>query len=349
METKYVRRGAGFRDGLKGAARCLREGGLVLFPTETVYGLGANIYRHDAILRIFSIKGRPADNPIIVHIHDRGETEELWTDVTPIAERLMERFWPGPLTLVYFRKQSVDGAITAGLDTVSVRMPSNTIAHELLRLASVPVAAPSANLSGRPSITAFSETKMEMGGMVDYIIDGGRCRYGVESTVLDITGKEPVVLRPGAVSLESIRKVAGKVSLHPAARGSIVAQEKLPSPGMRYRHYAPVHATLYLFEGVRARERMLRCFEAVKGKRRTAMLVTAESEINAGDTYIMGSALRPITISRRLFSMLRLLDSEGYEIILSLGIDEKGLGLAVMNRLRRAATAINPEIIEFQR
>jgi L-threonylcarbamoyladenylate synthase len=341
MSTEIVR-----AEDVEIAGKKLAQGSVVVFPTETVYGMGASTCSPEAVRRVFSIKGRPPDNPLIVHISKMKQLEELWTGVPRTALKLASVFWPGPLTLVYYKKESVDKAVTGGLDTVSVRMPSNRIAMQLIETADVPVAAPSANLSGRPSITNFDDAVEELNGLVDIIIDGGKCTYGVESTVLDITGEVPRILRPGAVSRERIERVIGRVELHPAARGYSSAAEHLPSPGMRYRHYAPQHAKVYLFEGEEALKNMLRAKKELEVQGRVAIMVTAESNLSGPDVYIMGSSSHPLTISRRLFAMLRLIDRSGYNFILVQGIDERGIGLAVMNRLRRAATEINRGVSE---
>ncbi len=322
------------------AAESLRRGGIVVFPTETVYGMGADALNAAAVSRVFSIKGRPLDNPVIVHVADRSEVDRLCIEVPEKAGALMDMFWPGPLTLVLRKSDAVPGVVTGNLDTVSVRMPSNEIALSLIRSARTPVAAPSANLSGRPSITAFVEAVSELKGKVDFIIDGGRSRIGVESTVIDMTHRIPRLLRPGGLPVEEIELAVGRISIHPSARGFTEYRgATTPSPGMKYRHYAPEHSRVLLFEkqprvGLaisRTRDRLYASGHTV------AMLLTDETPISGGVVLRLGSRKEPEVIARRLFSSLRKLDRSGFDYILAEGIADEGIGMAVMNRLRRAS------------
>lgn len=321
------------------AGRTIREGGVVVFPTETVYGMGADALNSAAVKRIFEIKGRPLDNPVIVHVCSRGQVEQLARDVPAMGRILMERFWPGPLTLVLRKGPAVPAPVTAGLDTVSVRMPDNRTALSLIRQARTPIAAPSANISGRPSITSFEEAVGELDGLVDVIIDGGSSRIGVESTVLDLTSGVPSILRPGGVTAEQLREIMPGLTIHPAAEGFTVYRGKAPSPGMKYRHYAPVHSRVLLFEPQPGlEEAMIAKWRQISRSGRTAaFLVTDETEIHTGTVVRLGSRERPEEIARRLFSSLRQLDRSGVDYILAEGIGEEGIGLAVMNRLRRSA------------
>lgn len=348
--TVLIRR-AGRRlpaDEIRSAGEAIGRGSIAVFPTETVYGIGGDALNEAVVKRIFRIKGRPADNPVIVHVARASDVRLLVSETPEAARRLMDSFWPGPLTLVFKKSKAVPNAVTGGLKTVSVRMPANRIALSLIRAAGTPVAAPSANLSGRPSITTFSEAVAELDGKVDYIIDGGKCRIGVESTVLDITRTLPRLLRPGGLAVEEIEKVIGKIDVHPAARGMGEYRGRAPSPGMKYRHYSPVHSRVVLFEKGRpagtsiakARDRLLSAGCSV------AMLVTDEARIRKGIVVRLGSRSDPDRIARSLFSSLRRLDRKGVDFILAEGIDEKGIGLAVMNRLRRASGGNGPEEIE---
>ena len=230
------------------AAEILKSGGLVAFPTETVYGLGANALDRDAVLSIFSAKGRPADNPLIVHIHDRKQLEPL-CEIPERALPLMDAFWPGPLTILCTRKPAIPDQVTAGLPTVAVRMPSHPVARAMLEACALPIAAPSANSSGRPSPTTAAHVLEDMNGKIPLIIDGGMCDVGVESTVLDLCHGDPVILRPGGVTREMISGVLNcEVSIAGSVLRPLRENEKALSPGMRYRHYAP-HAVVTLVQG----------------------------------------------------------------------------------------------------
>ncbi len=227
------------------AAAVLRQGGLVAFPTETVYGLGANGLDPRAVARIFAAKGRPADNPLILHIADGHEVNKLAARVPANAAALMAEYWPGPLTVVLARTRLVPDAVTGGLDTVAVRLPDSTVARELIRLAGVPVAAPSANTSGRPSPTTAGDVLADLDGRIDVVIDAGPCGIGVESTVVDCTTPVPTLLRPGGVTLEMLVETLGAIEVDPALGGEDLAPR---APGMKYTHYAPA-APMTLYEG----------------------------------------------------------------------------------------------------
>ena len=323
------------------ASDLLKQGKLVAFPTETVYGLGANALDRDAVLSIFTAKGRPADNPLIVHIHDRSQLSSLCT-VPPLAWPLMDAFWPGPLTMLFFRKPSVPPEVTAGLPTVAIRMPSHPVAAEMLKVCGLPVAAPSANSSGRPSPTTAGHVLEDMDGRIPLILDGGSCDVGLESTVLDLCHGDPTILRPGGVTKEMLESVLGREVL---LAGSILRplgeNEVALSPGMRYRHYAP-KGTVTLVDGPEERTLPLirrLCLEQRRaGKKACVLCFTEHLEAFSGcDPHDIGSVSSPGEIAHRLFNTLRLLDGEGMEIVFSEVIPPEGIGLAVMNRLGRAA------------
>lgn len=229
------------------AAHIIRKGGLVAFPTETVYGLGANALNEEAAKKIYEAKGRPSDNPLIAHIAQCSELEPLVSEIPEAGRRLMEAYWPGPLTLVFPKSDRVPYGTTGGLDTVAVRMPSDPVARALIRLAEVPVAAPSANTSGRPSPTEAGHVYEDMNGRIDMILDGGPVGIGLESTIVDVTGPVPMLLRPGAITLEMLRETVGDVEVDPAVSGPVTLDRKPKAPGMKYRHYAPA-AELILVE-----------------------------------------------------------------------------------------------------
>ncbi|MDQ0285031.1 L-threonylcarbamoyladenylate synthase [Desulfofundulus luciae] len=328
------------------AGLILRQGGLVAFPTETVYGLGANALDALAVVRIFEAKGRPQDNPLIVHVADRETVNRLARRVPAGAGRLMDVFWPGPLTLVLPAAPVVPRQVTAGLDSVGIRMPGHPVALALIAAAGVPVAAPSANLSGRPSPTTAGHVLQDLDGRIEAILDGGPAGVGLESTVLDLTGDVPVILRPGGITREELEKVIGEVRVDPGIDGvpgcgSPAGEFRPRSPGMKYRHYAP-RAPLVLVEGEPERV-VARLKELAGGYRsrglRVGVLATAETarECQEDRVVVAGSRQDPAGIASRLFAALRRFDELGVDIILAEGIEPRGLGLAVMNRLRRAA------------
>ena len=224
---------------LKEAAGILRSGGLVAFPTETVYGLGGNALEEDAARKIYAAKGRPSDNPLIAHVSCVEEVEPLVKEIPEAGRKLMEAFWPGPLTMIFPKSEKVPYGTTGGLDTVAIRMPDDPVANRLIALAGVPVAAPSANTSGRPSPTTADHVWQDMNGRIDMIIDGGPVGIGVESTIVDVSSAVPAVLRPGAITMEMLEEVLGEVSVDPAILGPLSADVRPKAPGMKYKHYAP--------------------------------------------------------------------------------------------------------------
>ncbi|NJF25382.1 L-threonylcarbamoyladenylate synthase [Thermococcus sp. Bubb.Bath] len=319
--------------GLGVAARLIRNGKLVAFPTETVYGLGANALDGAAARRIFEAKGRPADNPLIAHIVEIEWLEELAREIPETAWKLAEKFWPGPLTIVLPARETVPRVTTGGLDTVAVRMPAHPIALGLIRMSGVPVAAPSANISGKPSPTDAEHVIDDFYGRIECIIDGGPTPVGVESTVIDLTGEKPLLLRPGGLPLEEIEKVVGKVEIHPAVRGEVVDVAK--APGMKYRHYAP-SAKVIVVEGTEEAVGK-KINELIEEFRRNGLKVgvMAMGEHEADAFFYLGKTSEEA--ARNLFRALRELDRTGVDVIIAQGVEEKGLGLAVMNRLRKAA------------
>lgn len=324
------------------AAEILKNGGLVAFPTETVYGLGANALDPDAVLSIFTAKGRPADNPLIVHIHDRNQLEPL-CEVPDRALPLMDAFWPGPLTILCNRKPVIPDQVTAGLPTVAVRMPSHPVARILLQTCNLPVAAPSANTSGRPSPTTAAHVMEDMNGKIPLIIDGGMCDVGVESTVLDLCHGDPVILRPGGITREMIADVLNcEVSVAGSVLRPLRENETALSPGMRYRHYAP-HAIVTLVQGpedhvVPLLRKLYREQEAAGKKACVLCFSEHVASLSGCRPHDIGSSASPADIAHRLFDVLRRLDEEGMEMVFSEVIPPEGFGLAVMNRLGRAAS-----------
>jgi L-threonylcarbamoyladenylate synthase len=330
------------REKMQIAAEFIKEGRLVAFPTETVYGLGADALNPKAVLALFKAKKRPLDNPPIVHVENVGDVYKLAKTVPPEAELLMKRFWPGPLTLVLQRSERVPDVTVAGLSTIAIRMPKNKIALALIRESKRVIAAPSANLAGKPSPTTAQHVFDDLNGRIDAILDGGSTRIGVESTVLDLCTGTPMVLRPGGTSFEALREVLGNVKLHPfAAAETEVAIDEARSPGMRHKHYAP-NANVILIEGSipavvkKAQEMIASCKE---GGSRVGVLATDEtaSAYQADVIKSLGSRFNIDAIAQNLFRLLREFDEEGVDVIIAEGVPPEGLGLALMNRLRKAS------------
>jgi L-threonylcarbamoyladenylate synthase len=329
------------------AARIIKQGGTVAFPTETVYGLGADALNPEAVRKIFQAKGRPLDNPLIVHISDIEQLKVIASDVPESARSLMDAFWPGPLTLIFKRKDIVPDVTTCGLDTVAVRMPDNPIALGLIREAGTPIAAPSANISGRPSPTTAEHVISDLSGKIDAVIDGGGVRVGVESTVLDMTPDIPVLLRPGGISIDRIREYIGEVLIGYTDRQA-GAGESVRSPGLKYMHYSP-ETRLLLVSG-NSSAVVDKISELARGYRdrnmRVGLLVTDETAetdemaeyVLADEVYLLGSRYDNSAIASNLFAGLRYLDLQDTNVIIadgSMGI--AGVGAAVLNRLKKAA------------
>jgi len=313
------------------AAKILRAGGLVVFPTETVYGVGANAMDPNAVRRIFTAKGRPADNPVIVHVHDVAAAQHLVRSWPPMAQRLADAFWPGPLTLVLPRAETVPAIVSGGLPSVALRVPRHPAAQALLREANMPIAAPSANTSGRPSPTRVQDALADLGDKVQMYLDGGAAEVGLESTVVSLMGPAPLILRPGGVTREAIEAVVGPVQV--VAPGAPRSEETAVSPGMRYRHYAP-KAHLMVVEP----DRLHREWEKLRGHgKRVHAVASRESRLVGTDVTVLGSRNDPAPWAHGLFSLLRDLDAKGVQVIIVEAIPEPGLGAAVMNRLRKAA------------
>ncbi|MEM2915719.1 MAG: L-threonylcarbamoyladenylate synthase [Candidatus Bathyarchaeia archaeon] len=326
---------------IKAAAEVIIKGGLVAFPTETVYGLGANLMNEKAVKRIYEAKKRPIDNPIIVHVSSKQETMKLTRGIPLKAKKLMKVFWPGPLTLI-FKASKVSEDVTGGLDTVAVRMPNHKVALALIKASGVPIAAPSANLSGRPSPTTAEHVKQDLYGRIEMILDGGPTNIGVESTVLDLTVDPPIILRPGGVTYEELQKAIGKVEIHPSVLAEKkVSFDKVMSPGMKYRHYAP-KAEMILVEGnventVQKVQQITDLYKK-KGKK-VGILATDETrnQYKADIVKSIGTRADISIAARNLFRLLREFDEDGVEVIIVEGLPFEGLGLAVMNRLRKAS------------
>ena len=320
---------------LRQAGALLRAGEVVGMPTETVYGLAANALDGAAVAKIFLAKGRPQDNPLIVHIADKEQLSTLARMVPESARKLADAFWPGPLTIILPKAACIPDEVSAGLDTVGIRLPSHPVARALIREAGVPLAAPSANLSGRPSTTTSGHVMDDLGGKIPAIVEGGPCAVGVESTVVSLAGNVPRLLRPGGVSLEQLESGLGSVEVDRALREKIGDEVRVSAPGMKYRHYAPKAPVTVV------------CGDP----ERTAVYITRHAGLDAGvicfsecafqfemhERRVIGSSDDVQTQARRVFDALRSFDATDVTEIWAQCPDDTGLGLAVANRLKKAA------------
>ena len=329
-------------DKIQVAAEIIQKGGLVAFPTETVYGLGADALNAEAVLALFAAKKRPLDNPPIIHIANINQVYQLAKEVPAKAEALMKHFWPGPLTLIFKRSEKIPKETVAGLDTIAIRMPKHNVALALIRQSRRPIAAPSANLSGKPSPTTAKHVYDDLNGRIDAILDAGPTSIGVESTVLDLSVDPPLVLRPGGTSFEEIKKIIANVKLHPFVNAEQdMALGQAHSPGMMHKHYAP-KAEVILVEGsvsaVTGKVKELAEDYRLKGAK-VGILATDETQKEYAVNVVksMGSRGNLETVAKNLFSRLREFDSEDVDVIIAEGVPMQGLGLAVMNRLRKAS------------
>lgn len=339
MKTELYNAKTQKENGTGVAGRVIRAGGLVVFPTETVYGLGANGLDGEAVAKIFEAKGRPNDNPLILHVAKKSDVRPLWVKIPDTARLLMDEFWPGPLTLVYLKSSIVPDAVTAGLDTVAVRMPEHRTALALIRAAGVPIAAPSANLSGKPSPTRIEHVLEDMDGRVDVMLDGGPCSVGVESTVLSLVGT-PTILRPGGVTKEMLESVIGTVNVAHAVLNPLGENEVAASPGMKYRHYAP-DCEVVVAEGSprRAASIINREYSLAESEGKSCIIFATEQTKSyyKGKKYvIIGDRDMPASLCASLFAALRD-ESGGTDIIFAEAIPAREQGLAYMNRLLRAS------------
>lgn len=324
-------------DKIKEAADLIKAGNLVVMPTETVYGLGADGLNSEACKKIFEAKNRPSDNPLILHISSIEEINDLVSGINDNAKILAKNLWPGPLTMIFKKSKKIPDIVTAGGDTVAIRMPKDKIARAFIKACETPIAAPSANISGRPSPTNADDVYFDMNGKVSLIIDGGDSDIGIESTVIDMTEKDPVILRPGFYTYEYIREFIPNVKLD----DSLVDDNKIPrSPGQKYRHYAP-KAKMKVFVGKNAASRIEKEAEKYYNKRdRVGILAFEEDKLKFSNyTFIsLGDRDNLEEMSHVLFTALRLLDKNGVDIILAEGVPDKELGKSIMNRMKKSAS-----------
>lgn len=323
---------------LERAAGILKQGGLVAFPTETVYGLGGNGLCRDAAKKIYEAKGRPSDNPLILHISRKEDLPAIVSHIPDEAYPLMERFWPGPMTLIFEKAECVPYEITGGLETVAVRMPAHEGARQLIEAAGVPIAAPSANTSGRPSPTTAAHVKEDLDGRIDMIVDGGVVGIGVESTIVDLTEDVPVILRPGHITKDMLEDCVGQVRMDPGLDNPGGAV-KPKAPGMKYRHYAP-KAEMTIYEG--PGELVVETINSLAkkySKEEVGILATEETIFcyPHGQVISVGSRRQPESIEQGLYGALRSFDHKNVKVILSESFSQEEKGEAIMNRLRKAA------------
>lgn len=330
-DTKIIEQGAGI----------IAEGGLVAFPTETVYGLGGNAFDPEAAAKIYAAKGRPSDNPLIVHISEVGDLYKVCDNVPECAMRLADAFWPGPLTMIVPKNDRIPKTVTGGLDTVAVRLPAHPVARKLIAASGTFIAAPSANLSGRPSPTNASHVIDDLDGRIDMIIDDGSIEIGLESTIVDLTEDIPVILRPGYITEEMLKSVTNNVRLDPALMTGVRADVRPKAPGMKYRHYAP-KASLTIIEG--ERENVISAIQSLVDedrKRGWKVGVLSSSEdgscFEGAEVITIGSRNNKSEVAAHLFDALRRFDDLEVDEIYSEAFDDDGIGRAVMNRLLKAA------------
>lgn len=319
-------------------ANMLADGKTVIFPTETVYGLGANALDEDAATKIYQAKGRPSDNPLLVHVADKEDVYDLVENIDDRAKLLMDKFWPGPLTIVFKKKAIIPDRTSGGLDTVAIRMPSDQVARDLIRQAGVPIAAPSANISGRPSPTKPEHIIRDMDGRVDGILVGGPCDYGVESTIIDLSEDLAMVLRPGSITLEMLGEVLGRVDLDPSLKNKD-DNIRAKAPGMKYKHYSP-QAQVYIvkaddLEGFAERVDSLCEDNAKKGLKIGVMTMNYDQHSYQAEVFDLGGS--DTEVAKNLFDSLISLDRESIDIAYVPYFEERGIGVAIMNRLKKAA------------
>lgn len=323
------------KDYIKKAADLIKEGFLVAFPTETVYGLGADGLNNEACKKIFKAKGRPADNPLILHISHISMLDNLVEEISESHRKLFD-LWPGPMTLIFKKSKLIPEAVTAGGDTVAIRFPSDEIARALISEANTPIAAPSANISGRPSPTKADDVYQDMNGIIPLIIDGGESNIGIESTVIDLSGEKPTILRPGYYTYEFLKEILPDMRLD----DSLVDSTKIPkSPGQKYKHYAP-KAKLRVFIGENVPDYLLDLAEEYKSQGKKVGILAFEEDKDKFVSYpyiSLGSRIDLSTMSHVLFSSLRQMDRLEVDIILAEGVRENHLGKSIMNRMKKAA------------
>lgn len=320
------------------ASEIIKKGGIVAFPTETVYGLGANALNETAVNKIFKAKGRPQDNPLIIHVCNK-EIDEYVKEVPEVAKKIINEFWPGPITIILNKKDNIPYVTSGGLDTIGIRMPKNNVALKLIELSGVPIAAPSANISGRPSPTDIERCVEDLSGKVDAIVGGERCNIGVESTIIDCTVTPPLILRPGGITLEMLKEIDSTIEIDKGILQKPSDNLKPKAPGMKYRHYAP-RASIKIIKGERKKvvEKINEMVDNYIGNGKRVGILTFSDDYlfyTKGEIINLGDNLNEV--AKNLFEALRRFDDKGVDIILSQSFEETGVGIAIMNRLNKAA------------
>lgn len=338
MKAKYIDLRKDFNNSIfDELGSTIRTGGLVVFPTETVYGIGANGLDYISVRKIYAAKGRSSDNPLILHICSLDMLNQITKDISYVEKLLIDAFFPGPFTIILNKTEIVPNAVTAGLDTVAVRMPNNEIAQKIIQASGVPIAAPSANISGRPSGTVVNDIIEELGDKVDYIVDGGMCNIGLESTVVRVIDDVPTILRPGKVTKEQILDVVGKVSVDKHIFERCDTNQKVLSPGMKYRHYAPDTKCVMVYSD-KNNNLVNKINEIICDNPNSLVISTSENIGKYNSKYVLnvGHKNNLEEISKNIFTTLRKVDSYNVDLVVIEGVPKDGLGLAVMNRLIRA-------------
>lgn len=322
------------KENLNLAANLIKKGRLVVFPTETVYGIGANALDKKAIDKIFVAKGRPQDNPLIVHICNKKDLFLYAKDVPKIAHALISKFWPGPLTLIVKKSNQIPNNVTANLNTVAIRMPKNKIALNLIKQSGVPIAAPSANSFGKPSPTKAAHAFSDLEGKVEVVLDGKNCQIGIESTVLDITSKIPMILRPGKITKKDIEACIGKVLVHPSISNVNKKTKTTKSPGLKYKHYSP-NAKVFLFK---TKQDIRKILNQDKGKHKNIAIIDfTKNKTKDKDFLFIDIGNSVDSFCKKLFDAFRICDQKSIDIVFVKAIKKEGLGQAIMNRVERAA------------
>lgn len=324
------------KESIKLAAKLIKEGQVVAFPTETVYGLGADVFNENAVKRIFEAKGRPNDNPLIVHVAKKEDISKVAREIPLNAQLLIDEFMPGPITLVLPKNKNIPDSVTAGLDSVGVRIPEHKGARDFIEACGCPIPAPSANSSGKPSPTKADHVYEDLFGKIPLVLDGGDCQRGVESTVISLCGDTPLLLRPGVITYEMLKKVLGKVDIHPSVleNGKI---DKAASPGMKYKHYSPKARVLIVDADIK---KACELYDYALSLNRNPVLIWAEEEIKDLKNKNVRVLYKDNDISlaaKNLFSLLRQVDKEGFDTVFITSVSAKNEGLSVMNRLLRAS------------
>lgn len=337
MKAKYINLQNKYDDSIfSQIGQAIRDGKLVIFPTETVYGIGANGLDELAVKKIFSAKGRNSDNPLILHISNLEMLPKIAKNISELENKLINAFFPGPFTIILNKTDAVPNIVTGGLDTVAVRMPSEKIANQIIEYANVPIAAPSANISGKPSGTIVEDIIEELGNKVDYIIDGGMCSIGLESTVVRVINDIPTILRPGKITKEQILEVAGKVAVDEHIFKKCDNTKKVLSPGMKYKHYSPNTKCIMVYSENND-NLVSKINEQIKNFPNSLVISTTENTTRYKSKYVLdvGHKNNLDEISKNIFTTLRKVDEYNVDLVIIEGVAKDGIGLAIMNRLIR--------------